>query len=126
LARRCPLCGSGDCFQSFLAVRERCPRCNFPLHREEGHWLGAVAMNTVVTCGLMLITLVVAFALTWSDRRAAAVLVPLFTVAVVTPIAFFGPSQTLWSAIDLLMKPVEPADDIDPRWLPPAKRRAWS
>lgn len=121
LARRCPLCGSGDMFQSFFLVKERCPRCNFPIHREEGHWIGAIGMNTVVSFGALLVTLLVVFVLTWDDRSGAAVFIPAFAVAVVVPVVFFGPSQTLWSAIDLWMRPLEPEDDVDPRYLPPRR-----
>lgn len=123
LARRCPLCGGGHLFTSFFEVRDRCPRCHFPIRREEGHWLGAVGINTVVTLGLLLLTILVGFALTWQERRAVPVFVAAFLVAGITPLAFFGSSQTLWSAIHLAMRPVEPADDVDPRWLPPPTRR---
>lgn len=122
LARRCPLCGSGHLFRTFFLVKERCPRCNFPIHREEGHWIGAIGMNTVVSFGALLVTLLVVFVLTWDDRSGAAVFIPAFAVAIVVPVLFFGPSQTLWSAIDLWMRPLEPEDDVDPRYLP--RRRA--
>jgi uncharacterized protein (DUF983 family) len=120
--RRCPLCGSSGCFETWFTKRDRCPRCNFPLRREEGHWLGALGINTVVTFGLLLLSIGVSVALTWEDRRAAVVFVPAFLVAGLTPILFFGSSQTLWSAIDLAMRPLEPADDVDPRWIPPARQ----
>jgi uncharacterized protein (DUF983 family) len=123
LARRCPLCGSGHLFRTFFLVKERCPRCNFPIHREEGHWIGAIGMNTVVSFGALLVTLLVVFVLTWDDRSGAAVFIPAFAVAVVVPVVFFGPSQTLWSAIDLWMRPLEPEDDVDPRYLPPRRGR---
>jgi uncharacterized protein (DUF983 family) len=119
LLRRCPLCGSGGCFKTFFLVKDRCPRCNFPINREEGHWIGAIGMNTVVSFGLLLITFAVVFTLTWDDRNAALTFGVAFAVAGLTPILFFGPSQTVWSAIYLLMRPVEPRDDIDPRWIPP-------
>jgi uncharacterized protein (DUF983 family) len=125
VARRCPLCGGGDMFETFFRVRERCPRCNFPIHREEGHWIGAIGINTIVTFGLLFVTMLVAFLLTIDDRRAAAVLVPSFVVAGLTPLLFFGSSQTVWSAIDLAMRPLEPRDDVDPRWIPPPVRRRW-
>lgn len=121
--RRCPLCGGGKLFRTFFDKKDRCPRCNFPLRREEGHWIGALGMNTVVTFGLLAITLVGSVALMWDDRRALPVFVACFAVAAVTPVVFFGSSQTLWSAIDLAMRPVEPDDDVDPHWLPPPKRR---
>jgi uncharacterized protein (DUF983 family) len=123
VTRHCPLCGSGDCFSSFFQVKPRCPRCNFPFHREEGHWIGGIGMNTVVSFFVLLVTLVVVFALTWHDRRAAPVFISLFTVAGTVPVLFFGSSQTLWSAVDLMMRPPEPADDVDPRYIPPSRTR---
>jgi uncharacterized protein (DUF983 family) len=123
LFRRCPLCGSGGMFETLFRVRPRCPRCNFPIHREEGHWLGAIGINTIVTFTLLFLTMVTSFLLTIEDRRAAAVFVPCFLVAGLTPLVFFGSSHTLWSAIDLAMRPLEPRDDIDPRWIPPRRRR---
>lgn len=123
LLRRCPLCGGGRVFATFFRKVPRCPRCNFPLQREEGHWIGALGMNTVVTLGLLLVTMAVAFVITWEERRALPIFVACFVVAGLTPILFFGSSQTLWSAIDLAMRPLEPDDDVDPRWIPPPKER---
>jgi len=120
--RRCPLCGSGHMFETFFRVKPRCPRCNFPIHREEGHWIGAIGMNTIVSFGLLLVTIAAGFILTWEDRNAPAVFISAFAVAGLTPILFFGSSQTLWSAIDLWMRPVEPADDVDLRYLPANRR----
>ena len=123
LLRRCPLCGAGRVFDSFFQVKPRCQRCHFPIRREEGHWIGAIGMNTIVSLGLLLVTLVGGFLLQGDERRVAPVMVSLGLVAVVVPLAFFGSSQTLWSAVDLLMRPLEPADDVDPAWIPPPVRR---
>lgn len=123
LRRQCPLCGGGHLFTSWFEVRDRCPRCNFPIRREEGHWIGAVGINTIVTLTLLVLTLLVGFTLMWDDRRAAPIFISTFVVAVVVPLAFFGSSQTLWSAIDLAMRPLAPKDDADPRWIPPSARR---
>lgn len=120
--RQCPLCGSRAVFDSWFEVRARCPRCHFPLRRDEGHWLGAVGINTIVTLGALMLTLLVAFTLTWHERRGAPIFISSFLVAGLTPLVFFGSSQTLWSAIDLAMRPLEPSDDVDPRWIPPAAR----
>jgi uncharacterized protein (DUF983 family) len=119
LLRRCPLCGAGDLFESWFEVRDRCPRCNFPIRREEGHWLGAVGINTIVTLGALVLTLLIAFTVSWNERRAAPIFIASFLVAGVTPLVFFGSSQTLWSAIDLAMRPLEPRDEVDPVWIPP-------
>jgi hypothetical protein len=111
-------------FQSWFEVRERCPRCHYPIRREEGHWIGAVGINTIVTLGSLLLTLLIGFALTWNDRRAAPIFISSFLVALLVPLGFFGSSQTLWSAIDLAMRPLEPDDDVDPRWIPPPVKRS--
>lgn len=123
LLRRCPVCGGGDVFQTWFEVRDRCPRCHFPIRREEGHWIGAVGINMIVTLGALMLTLLVGFLLTWDNRRAAPIFISSFAVALVVPLTFFGSSQTLWSAIDLAMRPLEPNDDVDPRWIPPPVNR---
>jgi hypothetical protein len=106
-------------FRTFFDVRDRCPTCSFPIRREEGHWIGAVGINTIVTFGLLFVTLIGGFLLTIDERRAAPIFISCFLVAGLTPFLFFGTSQTLWSAIDLAMRPLEPRDDVDPRWIPP-------
>ena len=123
LRRRCPLCGGGGVFETFFTVRERCPRCNFPIQREEGHWLGAIGINMIVTLSLLFVTMLVAFLLTIDERRAALVLVPCFLVAGLTPVLFFGSSHTLWSAIDLAHAPARAARRRRPA-LDPAARQA--
>ena len=45
----------------------------------------------------------------------------LVAVAVFVPLGFFGSSQTLWSAIYLAMRPLEPNDDVDLRWIPTSR-----
>jgi uncharacterized protein (DUF983 family) len=120
--RRCPLCGGRGCFRSFLHTRDRCPRCSFPLQRGDA-WIGALGINTVATLGLLMVTLGVSVGLQWEHRRAVWVFGPCLAVALLVPFLFYGASQTLWGAIDLAMRPVEPDDDVDPRWIPPPKER---
>jgi uncharacterized protein (DUF983 family) len=118
----CPLCGSRKWFVSWFRMRDRCPRCNFPLDRIEGHQVGAVGMNTVVSFGTLLVAIAVGLVLTYPDPPVAALLAVSIGIALVVPILFFPFSRTLWSAIDLAMRPVEPDDAVDLRWLPPPQR----
>ncbi|HLM63197.1 MAG TPA: DUF983 domain-containing protein [Acidimicrobiales bacterium] len=120
-AKRCPLCGGGDLFRGWFTMRDRCPRCAFPLERVEGHWLGALGMNTVVSFTALLATVVIGFVVTYPDSPTGLLMAIALAVAVVVPLLFFPFSKTLWSAIDLAMRPVEPDDDVDPAWLPPAR-----
>ena len=72
-------------FETFFRVQERCPRCNFPIQREEGHWLGAIGINMIVTLTLLFVTMLVSFLLTIEERRAVRVLIPCLLVACLTP-----------------------------------------
>jgi uncharacterized protein (DUF983 family) len=123
LAMRCPVCGGGKLFRRWFTIVENCPRCGFRLERIEGHWIGALGMNTVVSFGAVLLAVVAAFILTYSDESAVPAVAAVVAVAVAVPLAFFPVSKTLWSAIDLAMRPLEPDDEVDPRWLPRSTRR---
>ncbi|HET6954101.1 MAG TPA: DUF983 domain-containing protein [Acidimicrobiales bacterium] len=123
LTRRCPLCGGGHLFRRWFSIVDRCPRCRFPLERIEGHWIGALGMNTIVSFGAVLVAVVVTFALTYPDESTVPAVVAIVATAIVVPLAFYPVSKTLWSAIDLAMRPLEPDDDVDPRWIPPSTHR---
>jgi uncharacterized protein (DUF983 family) len=118
--KRCPLCAGGNLFERWFTMRDRCPRCAFPLERIEGHWLGALGMNTMVSFFALFVTIVVGVAVTYPDIPTLPLMVLVAAVAVVVPLLFFPFSKTLWSAVDLAMRPLEPDDDVDPDWLPPA------
>ena len=122
LTRRCPLCGGGGLFRRWFTMADRCPRCGLRLERIEGHWLGALGMNTIVTLAAVMVAMIGGFLLTYPDGPLAVAVVVIVATAVVVPLAFFPVSKTLWSAIDLAMRPLEPDDDVDPRWIPPASR----
>lgn len=72
--------------------------------------IGAVAMNTILTFGLLLLTLVVGFILTAPDFAVVPILVAGLAVAAVFPVFFYPFSQTTWTVIDLLMTPLEPGE----------------
>jgi uncharacterized protein (DUF983 family) len=118
LTLRCPLCGGGGLFRHWFTIVDRCPRCAFRLERVEGHWLGALGMNTIVSFAVVLAATIVAFVLTYPDGSVTVAVTAIVAVAVVVPLAFYPVSKTLWSAIDLAMTPLEPEDDVDPRWIP--------
>jgi uncharacterized protein (DUF983 family) len=119
VTKRCPVCGGGCLFTGWFSIRDRCPRCDFPLERIEGHWMGALGMNTIVSFGALFVTIAVGVAVTYPDIPTALLMAIAVGVAVVVPLTFFPFSKTLWSAIDLAMRPLEPDDDVDPAWLPP-------
>ncbi len=107
LTRRCAVCGQGGLFQRWFSMLERCPRCEFRFERREGQFIGAIGVNTVVSFGLLIVTLAIAIIASYPEVDAAPLLVPTVAVAVVAPTVFFPFSKTLWNAIDLALSPLE-------------------
>jgi uncharacterized protein (DUF983 family) len=124
MRRRCPLCAESGLFRRWFFIQARCPRCNFRLEeRIEGHWIGSLGMNTIVSLAALMITMIAGFVITYPDMPAGPLVASSVTVALVVPLVFYPFSKTLWSAIDLAMRPLEPDDDVDPRWIPPPVHR---
>lgn len=112
LVRHCPMCGSGGVFRHWFVIRERCPGCAFKFERVEGHWVGAIAVNTIVAFGLMLLAIVVGAALTYPDVPFVPVTAVAVGIALVVPIVFLPSSRTLWTAVDLWMTPADPLEFV--------------
>lgn len=117
----CPVCGGGGIFSGLFQMVEHCPTCGFRFQRVHGHWIGSLGINTIVTFASLLIAVVVGFMLTTPDPPVLTLMIVAVTVAAIVPLVFFPWSRTLWSAIDLLMRPLEPSDDVDPRYWPAAR-----
>lgn len=115
LTLRCPNCGSRGLFESWFTMRERCPTCGLASERVPGHFVGAVGMNTIVTFGLLAVVLVTGFVITYPDVAVGPMLVLGLGTALGFPILFWPASRTLWSAIDIMMRPVEQGE-LDPRY----------
>lgn len=116
LTKRCPLCGSGNLYTGWFRMRERCPGCGYRFEREEGFFLGAYVVNLAVTEGLLLVAgIIPCIALLAADPEAS--LLPIVAAgllaAVVAPIVFYPFSRTLWSAIDLIIRPAEATEPTD-------------
>ena len=91
-------------------MRERCPSCGLKFERMEGHWLGAVAVNTVVSAMVVILTVVAAMLVWGTDVSRGLLLAIAAPVGVVVPVLFDPVSRTLWTAIDALVRPPSPAD----------------
>lgn len=108
LTAACPACGARHQFRLLVKMEERCHRCGLVFERIEGHWIGAIGLNTIVTFGVLLVSLVVSFILTFPDFPVVPLMVFHVGLALVVPILFFPVSRTLWTAIDIAMRPLEP------------------
>jgi hypothetical protein len=83
--------------------------------RIEGHWSGDLGINTIVSFGALLVTLLAGFALTYPDVPGVLLFIAAISVAVAVPLLFFPYSKTLWLAIDLMMRPLEPGE-VEPEY----------
>lgn len=116
LRRRCPLCGGQDLFNSWFKIKLRCPQCGLASDRVAGHWIGAVGINTVVTFALMFAVLLGTLFGTYPDLTLVPLLPVTVGIAVLVPLLFWPCSQTLWTAIDLMLRPAE-IEELDPRYV---------
>ena len=110
LARHCPVCGQGGLFRRWLTMVERCPRCGLRFERIEGHWLGALGLNTIVSFAVLFVVVAAGLVLSHPGYAMVPLAVAAGATAVLVPLAFFPFSKTLWTAIDLLMRPLAPGE----------------
>lgn len=99
---RCPVCGGASVFQSPFRVRPECPACGAVFQREEGFFVGAIMINVVTTEAAVLAT--AGLWLLASSGSDAAMLVALFAVALLFPVAFYHHAWSLWLAGDHLVE----------------------
>ncbi len=109
LRKRCPRCGGGRLFRSWVRMKERCPHCGFKFEREPGFFIGAYFVNLAVTEGLLFIAVVVVVIVKNNNPDAGLVapLVVAGVISVVAPVVTYPFARTIWSAIDLAMTPLE-------------------
>ena len=111
LLRRCPRCGARGVFARWFRLCDRCPGCGYRFEREEGFFLGAFVINFGVTQGALIAFIAVSLALTLPDPPTVALLAGGVAVGLLVPLAFYPSSRTLWAAIDLGMRPLEPDEE---------------
>ncbi len=112
----CGACGNRrGVRRRWFTLAETCPACGFRFERQPGHFVGAVGMSTIVTFGLLAVTLVSGFVLTAPDIAVVPLMVLGTGIAVLVPLAFHPLARTLWVAVDLAMNPLEPGEAVDPR-----------
>jgi hypothetical protein len=92
---------------------ERCPRCDLKFERVEGHLAGAVGINTVVSILVLFAVGIFGFVITYPELPLLPLVSTAIAVAIVFPIVFYPFSKTIWTAIDLRMRPPE-GDEVLP------------
>lgn len=82
--------------------------------RSPGHWLGSWFLNVLVVQSVLVVGITVLVAVTWPARLSLLAIVGVVAVALVVPVAIFPFTRTLWTAIDLIMRPLEFDDGVPP------------
>lgn len=108
LRKRCPRCGYRRIFDGFFRLKARCPSCDLRFEKEEGGFLGAMALNYTVAIGFWLVVMVVGIALTVPIVPVAPILAMSIGVLAAVPVWFYPRSKTLWAAIEYLVARTEP------------------
>lgn len=115
VTKRCPRCGGRGIFRGYFRMRPRCPTCGYLFEREPGFFVGAYLINFAIIEGFLFV-LVMAFVFWKSQHPEAGMLVPALlgvSFGVIGPVIFYPYSQSIWSALDLLMTPLEMSEIVD-------------
>ena len=108
LRKRCPRCASSNGFRSWLQLRTRCPRCGLRFEKEEGGFLGAMALNYAVAVGLWVVMLGVVLVFTVPDVPVEPLLVASVLLLVGAPLWFYPRSKMAWAAVEFLVARADP------------------
>jgi uncharacterized protein DUF983 len=98
----CPACGESKIVAQPFRIRHHCPECLSLFKREDGFFVGAILANVVTT--ELVILLVCFFFLLVVGANYESVLVLLFVMALVFPVAFYHHSWSLWLGFDFIVE----------------------
>ena len=110
LARRCPRCGQGGLFRGWFRLVESCPRCGLRFEREEGAFLGAMALNYGVAGVIFMAVLIGWMILDWPDIQVVPLLLTCIAVITAVVILFWPFSKTLWAAVEVMLHRLDRGD----------------
>jgi uncharacterized protein (DUF983 family) len=103
LRKRCPRCGERHIWDGWFTLRMVCPTCGLRFEKEQGGFLGAMALNYAVAVGAWLVVMVVGIVLTVPVIPVAPLLVASISVLATVPVWFYPRSKTIWAAIEFLV-----------------------
>lgn len=101
-----------------------CPTCGLVFGRIPGHWLGSWFLNICVVQLVVVGILSIGVAATWPEPPMWVIGGATAVSALVVPFLFFPYSRTLWSAIDLAMRPLDYDDGVAPGFVLGEDRRS--
>jgi len=96
----CPACGRASVAERPFQIRHHCPRCRALFKREDGFFVGAIAIN-LVTTELVTLGLYLAGLLFFDFETIFTV---LFATALVLPVVFYHHSWSFWLGADYFIE----------------------
>jgi uncharacterized protein (DUF983 family) len=114
LLLRCPACGLASIVLRPFQVKDQCPLCGVLFKREEGFFVGALAINVVTTEAVILLIYVAGVLIIGFEFQS--MLVALLTAAALFPVLFYHHSWSAWLTLDHIVEklpqgPVRPPRD---------------
>ena len=101
-------------FRKWLKSREVCNECGFRFNRgEDDYFIGAYTLNLIVAELIVVAAMIAVMVALWPDVPWSKLTWALVLLAILSPIATYPYSKSVWLAIDLQFRPAEPADFID-------------
>ncbi|MEM8945629.1 MAG: DUF983 domain-containing protein [Planctomycetota bacterium] len=98
LRLRCPACGHGKIFRSWLTMNDPCESCGRKFDREPGYLLGSIYFNYGLTA---LIVVLMYFAMYFTDTLSNnGRLTVLGIFSLLFPLWFLRYARALWIAFD--------------------------
>ena len=116
LVRHCPRCGAAGVFDGWFTLKDHCPRCGLSYEREEGYWVGALAVNIAGAIALWSVFFLGGMLVTWPDVPWTFLTLGGIAVMVIFPIVFYPYSKTLWFWLDTSF--IHRLEDADPATTP--------
>jgi uncharacterized protein (DUF983 family) len=111
LRLRCPNCGEGKLFSSWVRARKRCDHCHFQFDRgEHDYFIGAYTINLIVAELIVVAAILTGMVLSWPDVPWNVLKYSLIPLALLAPLITFPYSRAFWLAIDLRFRPAESSD----------------
>ena len=115
LTRRCAHCGTrGAFFISWFRRQENCRGCNLFWQRNlEGFMLGALAISFILTGGALIATLAIGVVITYPNIAIIPILISTVGTTLIVGVFGYPISYTTWLAIDLIMSPLDAAEEAN-------------
>lgn len=80
---------------------DTCPRCGLVFEQEDGYWVGALTINTIVSLTLFSVLIGLVVGITWPNIPVYPTMLVGSIGGIAFPFVYYPYSKTIWVAIDL-------------------------